>query len=57
MIKPKGIFLCAAALPEENRPIGRYGRLHREYLKQEHPARYSSFILTGKICGIKRLSA
>ena len=20
-------------LPEENRPIGRYGRLHREYLK------------------------
>ena len=29
-------------LPEENRPIGRYGRLHREYLKQEHPARYSS---------------
>lgn len=36
-------------LPEENRPIGRYGRLHREYLKQEHPARYSSFILTGKL--------
>ncbi len=35
-------------LPEENRPIGRYGRLHREYLKQEHPARYSSLILTGK---------
>ncbi|EOS47512.1 hypothetical protein C810_00596 [Lachnospiraceae bacterium A2] len=34
-------------LPEENRPIGRYGRLHREYLKQEHPARYSSLILTG----------
>ena len=36
-------------LPEENRPIGRYGRLHREYLKQEHPARYSSLILTGKL--------
>ena len=36
-------------LPEENRPIGRYGRLHREYLKQEHPARYSSIILTGKL--------
>ncbi len=28
-------------LPEENRPIGCYGRLHREYLKQEHLARYS----------------
>ncbi|NBJ95573.1 TnpV protein [Parablautia muri] len=36
-------------LPEENRTIGRYGRLHREYLKQEHPARYSSLILTGKL--------
>ena len=36
-------------LPEENRPIGRYGRLHREYLKEEHPARYSSLILTGKL--------
>ena len=36
-------------LPEENRPIGRYGRLHREYLKQEHPAQYSSLILTGKL--------
>ena len=36
-------------LPEENRPIGRYGRLHREYLKQEHPARDSSLILTGKL--------
>ncbi len=36
-------------LPEENRPIGRYGRLHREYLKQQHPARYSSLILTGKL--------
>ena len=36
-------------LPKENRPIGRYGRLHREYLKQEHPARYSSLILTGKL--------
>jgi hypothetical protein len=23
--------------------------LHREYLKQEHPARYSSLILTGKL--------
>ena len=36
-------------LPEEDRPIGRYGRLHRDYLKKEHPARYSSLILTGKL--------
>ena len=36
-------------LPEENRPIGRYGRLHRDYLKEEHPARYSSLVLNGKL--------
>ena len=36
-------------LPEEDRPIGHYGRLHREYLKQEHLAWYSSLILTGKL--------
>ncbi len=25
-------------LPEEHRPIGKYGRLHREYLREIHPA-------------------
>ncbi len=42
-------YLPDLKLPEENRPIGRYGRLHRKYLKEEHPARYSSLILTGKL--------
>ena len=36
-------------LPEENRPVGHFGRLHQKYLKQEHPARYSSLVLTGKL--------
>ena len=36
-------------LPEEKRPIGRYGRLQRDYLKEQHPALYSSLILTGKL--------
>ena len=36
-------------LPEENRPIGRYGRLHQKYLEQEHPARYCALTLTGKL--------
>lgn len=36
-------------LPEEKRHTGHYRRLHRDYLKQEHPARYSSLILTGKL--------
>ena len=44
-----GCYILDLKLPEENRPIGRYGRLHRKYLKEEHLARYSSLILTGKL--------
>lgn len=36
-------------LPEENRPSGRYGKLHQDYLKEQHPARYSYLILTGEL--------
>ena len=36
-------------LPEETRPIGRWGRMHREYLEQYHAARYSYLLLSGKL--------
>lgn len=36
-------------LPEENRPIGHYGQLHQEYLKEVHLGRYSGLLLTGKL--------
>ena len=36
-------------LSEENRPIGYFGRLHRDYLKQEHSARYTALLLTCKL--------
>ena len=36
-------------LPEEPRPIGRYGQLRRDYLKEEHPARYTSLVLSGQL--------
>lgn len=36
-------------LPEETRPIGRWGRMHREYLEQYHTARYSYLLLSGKL--------
>ena len=29
-------------LPKEHRPIGRYGRMHREYLREVHPARLNT---------------
>ena len=35
-------------LPEEHRPIGKYGRLHREYLREVHPVRLNTLILTGE---------
>ncbi len=33
-------------LPKENRPIGYFGRIHRDYLKQTYPARYQTLLLT-----------
>ena len=36
-------------LPEEVRPIGRWGRMHREYLEQYHTARYNDLLLSGKL--------
>ena len=36
-------------LPEEHRPIGKYGRIHREYLREVHPARLNTLILTGEL--------
>ena len=29
-------------LPEEHRPIGKYGRMHREYLREIHPSRVNT---------------
>ena len=36
-------------LPEEHRPIGKYGRLHREYLREVQPARLNTLTLTGDL--------
>lgn len=36
-------------LPEESRPIGRWGRMHREYLREVHPARLNTLILAGEL--------
>ena len=42
-------FIPDLKLPEENRPIGKYGQMHREYLKEQCYGRYSSLLLTGKL--------
>lgn len=42
-------YLPVLELPKENRPIGRWGRLHKEYLKHHRPVLYQSLILSGKL--------
>lgn len=41
--------LPALKLPADKRPIGRWGRLHREYLKNYRPLLYQSLLLSGRL--------
>lgn len=36
-------------LPEENRPIGRWGRMHQEYLKEHRPIIFNDLVLSGQL--------
>jgi len=36
-------------LPNEERPIGKYGRMHRDYLKEHYPMRFDHLVLEGQI--------
>ena len=36
-----------AAAPAEQHPTGRWGRLHKRYLKEHHPIRYIQLLLSG----------
>ena len=38
-----------AAAPAEQHPIGRWGRLHKKYLKEHHPIRYNQLVLSGEL--------
>lgn len=42
-------YLPVLELPKENRPIGRWGRLHKTYLKNHRPVLYQSLLLSGKL--------
>jgi len=42
-------YIPNITLPEENRPIGRWGRLHRDYLEQHHPIRFNDLVLSGQL--------
>ena len=36
-------------LPNEERTIGKYGRMHRDYLKEHHPMRFNHLVLEGQL--------
>ena len=36
-------------LPEENRPIGRWGRMHRDYIKENNLIRFNDLCLSGDL--------
>ena len=40
-----------AAAPAEQAPTGRWGRLHKMYLKEQHPIRYNQLLLSGELGG------
>ncbi len=42
-------YIPMLALPEENRPIGYWGMLRKEYLKKHKSGMYSYLLLTGKL--------
>lgn len=36
-------------LPEESRPIGRWGRMYRNYIKEHNPIRFNDLCLSGEL--------
>lgn len=36
-------------LPEESRPIGRWGRMHKAFLQEHWPGQYNALLLSGKL--------
>ena len=40
-----------AAAPTEQHPTERWGRLHKTYLKAQHPVRYNQLLLSGELDG------
>ena len=48
-VKCGDYYIPDLTLPEETRPIGKWGRMHREYLKATHPITYTNLTLSGKL--------
>ena len=42
-------FIPDLELPEESRHIGKWGRMHRDYLREYKPIQYNCLLLSGKL--------
>lgn len=42
-------YIPNITLPEESRPIGKWGRMHREYLKEHRPILFNDLVLSGQL--------
>ena len=48
-IRSGDYFIPDLELPEETRPIGKWGRMHREYLREHKPIQYNCLLLSGEL--------
>ena len=48
-IRAGDFFLPDQKLQEETRPIGKWGRMHRKYLKEHHPVQFNNLVLSGNL--------
>ena len=48
-IKTGDYYIPDLKLPEEHRPIGRWGRMHRDYLKEHRPVIFNQLVLSGRL--------
>ena len=42
-------YIPVLKLPDEERSIGKYDRMHREYLKEYNPMMFNDLVLTGQL--------
>ena len=42
-------YFPALISAEDSRPVGRWGRMYKRYLKEHHPAQYQVLLLSGRL--------
>ena len=48
-IRSGDYYIPNLTIQKEERSIGKWGRMHREYLKEYHPVRFNQLVLSGKL--------